>query len=108
MVERNSPGIEIQTNPSSEATSVFKGKVTAVALIQGFNKAVIIKHGDFYTVYAKLAEVYVKKGEDVNIGAKVGKIFTGTDGIAELHFELWESKENGTNKLNPENWLIKK
>ena len=108
MVERNSPGIEIQTNPSSEATSVFKGKVTAVALIQGFNKAVIIKHGDFYTVYAKLAEVYVKKGEDVNIGAKVGKIFTGTDGIAELHFELWESKENGTNKLNPESWLIKK
>ena len=108
MVERNSPGIEIQTSPSSEATSVFKGKVTAVALIQGFNKAVIIKHGDYYTVYAKLSEVYVKKGEEVNIGDKVGKIFTGTDGIAELHFELWESKENGTNKLNPEGWLVKK
>lgn len=108
MVERNSPGIEIQTTPSSEATSVFKGKVTAVALIQGFNKAVIIKHGDYYTVYAKLSEVYVKKGEDINIGDKVGKIFTGNDGIAELHFELWESKENGTSKLNPERWLIKK
>lgn len=108
MVERNSPGIEIQTSPSSDATSVFKGKVTAVALIQGFNKAVIIKHGDYYTVYAKLSEVYVKKGEDVNIGDKVGKIFTGNDGISELHFELWESKENGTNKLNPERWLIKK
>ena len=108
MVERNSPGIEIQTSPSSEATSVFKGKVTAVALIQGFNKAVIIKHGDYYTVYAKLSEVYVKKGDDVNIGDKVGKIFTGNDGIAELHFELWESKENGTSKLNPESWLVKK
>jgi septal ring factor EnvC (AmiA/AmiB activator) len=108
MVERNSPGIEIQTSPSSEAISVFKGKVTAVALIQGFNKAVIIKHGDYFTVYAKLSEVYVKKGEEVNLGDKVGKIFTGTDGISELHFELWESKENGTNKLNPEVWLIKK
>lgn len=108
MVERNSPGIEIQTSPSSEATSVFKGKVTAVALIQGFNKAVIIKHGDYYTVYAKLSEVYVKKGQEVNIGEKVGKIFTGNDGIAELHFELWESKENGTSKLNPEGWLVKK
>ena len=108
MVERNSPGIEIQTSPSSDATSVFKGRVTAVALIQGFNKAVIIKHGDYFTVYAKLADVYVKKGQEVNIGDKVGKIFTGNDGIAELHFELWESKENGTNKLNPEGWLMKK
>ena len=108
MVERNSPGIEIQTSPSSEAASVFKGKVTAVALIQGFNKAVIIKHGDYYTVYAKLSEVYVKKGQEVNIGDKVGKIFTGNDGISELHFELWESKENGTSKLNPEGWLVKK
>jgi septal ring factor EnvC (AmiA/AmiB activator) len=108
MVERNSPGIEIQTSPSADATSVFKGKVTAVALIQGFNKAVIIKHGNYYTVYAKLSEVYVKKGEDVNVGDKVGKIFTGNDGISELHFELWESKENGTSKLNPERWLIKK
>ena len=108
MVERNSPGIEIQTTPSADATSIFKGKVTAVALIQGFNKAVIIKHGDYYTVYAKLAEVYVKKGQEVNIGDKVGKIFTGSDGIAELHFELWESKENGTSKLNPESWLVKK
>jgi septal ring factor EnvC (AmiA/AmiB activator) len=108
MVERNSPGIEIQTNPSSEATSVFQGKVTAVALIQGFNKAVIIKHGDYYTVYAKLSEVYVKKGQKVNVGDKVGKIFTSNDGIAELHFELWESKENGTSKLNPEGWLVKK
>jgi len=108
MVERNSPGIEIQTSPSSEAASVFKGKVTAVALIQGFNKAVIIKHGDYYTVYAKLSEVYVKKGQEVNIGDKVGKIFTGNDGISELHFELWESKENGTSKLNPEHWLVKK
>jgi murein hydrolase activator len=108
MVERNSPGIEIQTKPESEAASVFNGEVTAVALIQGFNKAVIIKHGDYYTVYAKLSEVYVQKGQKVNIGDKIGKIFTGSDGIAELHFELWQSKENGTSKLNPERWLIKK
>ena len=108
MVERNSPGIEIQTTPSSEAKSVFTGKVTAVALIQGFNKAVIIKHGDYFTVYAKLSEVYVKKDQEITVGDKIGKIFTGNDGIAELHFELWEFKENGTNKLNPEDWLIKK
>jgi len=108
MVERNSPGIEIQTNPSSDARSIFTGQVRAVALIQGFNKAVIIKHGDYFSVYAKLDEVYVKKGQNINVGDKVGKIFTGSDGIAELHFELWQSKENGTSKLNPEHWLVKK
>jgi septal ring factor EnvC (AmiA/AmiB activator) len=105
MVERNSPGIEIQTKPSSTARSVFKGEVTAVALIPGFNKAVIIKHGDFYTVYAKLAEVKVQKGEVISTGDDIGTIFTDDDGISELHFELWQSQENGTNKLNPELWL---
>ncbi len=108
MVERDSPGIEIQTSPDAEATSVFKGEVRAVALIQGFNKAVIVKHGDYFTVYAKLAEVYVKKGQQVNVGDKIGKVFTDSDGIAELHFELWEFRENGTVKLNPELWLRKK
>lgn len=108
MVERNSPGIEIQTRPSSTARSVFNGEVTAVALIQGFNKAVIIKHGDFYTVYAKLSDVKVQKGETINTGDTIGTIFTDDDGISELHFELWQSQENGTNKLNPELWLAKK
>jgi septal ring factor EnvC (AmiA/AmiB activator) len=108
MVERNSPGIEIQTKPASQATSVFKGEVTAIALIQGFNKAVIVKHGDYFSVYAKLDEVVVKKGQSVNIGDKLGTIFTRSDGIAELHFELWQFKENGTVKLNPELWLLKK
>lgn len=108
MVERNSPGIEIQTTPSSDAKSIFDGKVAAVVLIQGFNKAVLIKHGDYFSVYAKLDEVYVKKGQDISVGDKVGKIFTGSDGISELHFELWQSQESGTTKLNPEQWLVKK
>ena len=108
MVERNSPGIEIQTKPNSQATNVFKGTVTAVALIQGFNKAVIVKHGDYYTVYAKLDEVLVKKGQNVELGTKLGTVFTRADGISELHFELWQSKTNGTVKLNPELWLLKK
>lgn len=107
-VKRNSPGIEIQTKPASSAQSVFSGEVTRVALIQGFNKAVIIKHGDFYSVYAKLDEVNVKMGDKVSVGEKIGTIFTDDDGITQLHFELWQIKENGTSKLNPELWLVKK
>ncbi|MEN8247354.1 MAG: peptidoglycan DD-metalloendopeptidase family protein [Bacteroidota bacterium] len=108
MVERNSPGIEIQTKSSSEATAVFTGKVTKIALIPGFNKAVIIKHGDYYTVYAKLTEVYVKSGQIVGNGEKIGKIFTDSDGTTELHFEIWQVKENGAVKLDPERWLVKR
>lgn len=107
-VERNSPGIEIQTKPNSQAKNIFKGKVTQIALIPGFNKAVVVKHGDYYSVYAKLDEVFVKKGQDVEFGEKLGTIFTRTNGISELHFEIWQFKENGAVKLNPESWLLKK
>ncbi len=108
MVERNSPGIEIQTSANSDAESVFSGEVRAVALIPGFNKAVIVKHGDYFTVYAKLDKVYVQKGETVSVGDKIGSIFTDDEGLSELHFELWQTQTNGTVKLNPETWLLKK
>jgi len=108
MVERDSPGIEIQTKSNAEAKAVFNGTVTAVAIIQGFNKAIIIKHGDFFTVYAKLKEVYVKKGSDISAGQTLGKIYTDKNGISELHFELWQSTSSSTKKLNPEQWLAKR
>ena len=103
-VERNSPGIDIQTKPDEKAISVFSGEVTAVAAIPGFNRAVIVQHGDYRTVYAKLDKVLVSKGQKINVGDPIGEIYTNNDGIAELHFQLWKVGE----KLNPEKWLVKK
>lgn len=103
-VERNSPGIDIQTKPDEMAQCVFAGEVTAVAAIPGFNRAVIIQHGEYRTVYAKLGKVLVKKGQKVNVGDNLGKIYTDKDGISELHFQLWKTSK----KLNPENWLAKR
>ena len=103
-VERNSPGIDIQTKPAEMAHCVFAGEVTRVASIPGFNKAVIIQHGEYRTVYAKLDKVLVKTGQKVNIGDSLGEIYTDKDGISELHFQLWKSSQ----KLNPENWLAKR
>jgi septal ring factor EnvC (AmiA/AmiB activator) len=100
-VEHNSPGIDIQTKPDEIAQSVFAGVVTAIAAIPGFNRAVIVQHGEYRTVYAKLDKVLVKKGQKVEIGDNIGKIYTNNDGISELHFQLWKV---GT-KLNPEQWL---
>jgi septal ring factor EnvC (AmiA/AmiB activator) len=103
-VERNNPGIEIQTTPNTQVKCVSGGKVSSVAIIQGFNKAIIINHGDYFSVYAKLASVSVKKGQTLTAGQSIGTVYTDDDGIAELHFEIWKS----FSKLNPEQWLVKK
>ena len=93
-VEHNNPGVEIQTKPGSEVKAVAAGKVSTVVLIQGFNRSVIINHGEYYSVYAKLEKV----------GDSIGVVHMGNDGIAELHFEIWKS----FSKLNPEKWLKSK
>ncbi len=103
-VEHNNPGIEIQTKPNTTVKCVSDGKISSVSIIQGFNRAVIINHGDYFSVYAKLDNVEVKKGQLIKAGDPIGVVHTGKDGIAELHFELWKS----FSKLNPEKWLRSK
>jgi len=103
-VQHNNPGIEIQTKPNSSVKCVSDGKVLKVALIQGFNRAVIVNHGEYYSVYAKLSTVTVEKGQTIKAGEPIGTVHTGSDGIAELHFEIWKS----FTKLNPEKWLENK
>ncbi len=103
-VQHNNPGIEIQTKPNSTAKCVADGKVIKVALIQGFHRAVIVNHGDYYSVYAKLSTVTVEKGQAIKAGEAIGTVHTSSDGIAELHFEIWKS----FTKLNPAKWLENK
>jgi septal ring factor EnvC (AmiA/AmiB activator) len=59
---------------------------------------IMIKHGNYYTVYSKLIEVYVAKGERIAAGHTIGKLGPNN---ATLHFEIWKDKE----KLDPEQWL---
>ncbi len=103
-VQHNNPGIDIQTKPNATVYCVSNGKISSVSIIQGFNKAVIINHGDYFTVYAKLSTVAIKKGQEIKAGESIGTVHTGSDGIAELHFEIWKS----FSKLNPEKWLMRK
>lgn len=96
-------GIDISTNAGEVVLSVFNGKVTSVFAVPGMNACVMIQHGEYYTVYARLSNTSVKVGETVKTGAAIGKVAAGSDGSA-LHFELWK----GTTKLNPQLWLLKK
>ena len=102
-IEVDSDGIDIRTDNGSNARAIFDGEVTTVAALPGYNKGVIIRHGEFYTFYANLIEVNVKKGDFVNTKQNLGKIYTDSHGKTLIHFRIYK----GMTKLNPENWLSK-
>ncbi len=78
-VRTNNSGIDIQTNPGAEARAVFNGEVTRVFVVPGYNNSVIIRHGNYLTVYSNLSQVYVKAGDKVSTRQAIGKIFTDTE-----------------------------
>lgn len=102
-VTTNNRGIYIQTTSGSTARSVFDGVVTQCGFFPGSNNLVIIKHGNYRTVYANLTQIYVHEGQKVSAKQSIGKIYTDSDNDnkTELYFQV----RNGINNLNPENWL---
>lgn len=103
-VKTKNNGINILTAKNSKARSVFNGKVVGITKISNTNIAVIIKHGDFFTVYSNLDNVFVKKGDEVKTKELIGNIHTNLKGKTELHFEIWK----GTSIQNPSYWVLKK
>lgn len=103
LIVRND-GIDILTVSGSIVRAIFTGKVMKVIDIPGLNKSVLIKHGDYYSLYSNLINVNVSENELVGEGQEIGIIFTDKfeDNSSILKFQLWEKKE----KLNPEEWLI--
>ena len=102
VVVRNA-GVDITTQANAKARCIFKGEVTKVIAIPGGNIAVIIRHGNFLTVYSNLSDVFVKAGQQVEGKEEIGSIFTdqNEDNKTVLKFQLW--REN--TKLDPEDWL---
>lgn len=103
-VSLHSNGLDFVTNSGENARAVFNGQVIGVYALPGYNTGVIIKHGNYFSFYANLEEVYVKKGQNVTINQNLGKIFTDTEkNKTLLHFEIYEDKT----VVNPELWLTK-
>ena len=103
MIKNN--GIDIQSEKGSFARTIFEGTVSGVINIPGSNKAVIIRHGDYLTVYANLTQVNVKTGDKVKTKQKIGSIGEDDDKeMAEVHLEIWKT----TTKLNPQLWIARK
>ena len=94
-------GIDISTEQGSNALCVFDGQVSTV-FNTGSTNVVMVRHGLYFTLYANLDKVYVKSGDKVKTGDKLGLIHTGAnDNVTTLHFEVWNDKNN----TNPETWL---
>lgn len=100
-IEQNNIGIEIQTPKSVSVHAVFDGVVSEIALIPGMNSVVIVQHGDYRTVYARLSQVSVSKGQSLKRNQQIAASYVNPSGSSALHFEVWHNTE----KLNPEAWL---
>lgn len=97
----NNSGVEITTDTGAYARSVFAGEVTNIMVLSPVNKAVMIQHGDCFTVYQNLSSVSVSKGDKVGIKQNLGKIRTNNEGKTVLKFTI---SQNATYN-NPASWL---
>jgi septal ring factor EnvC (AmiA/AmiB activator) len=97
-------GIDIATTENAQARAVFDGEVSSVTKLTGANTVVILRHGEYFTVYSNLENVMVKRGDKVKTKQNLGTVHTNkTEGKTELHFELLKEQ----NRQNPANWLSK-
>ena len=102
-VETFNNGIDIATNKGTEVRAVFDGEVSRIFFIKGEGKAVLVSHGDYFSVYSGLKDVVVKRGQKINSKEKIGVIMTNEeDDKTELHFEIWKGYE----KQDPSIWLF--
>jgi murein hydrolase activator len=100
LVEPND-GIDIQTTPNANVRTVFDGEVTKVGTVPGYGGTILIKHGEYYTLYSKLKVISVKTGDKVKAKQVIGQVFTNKDGVSEVHFEIWK----GLSPMDPSSWL---
>lgn len=103
-VTEENKGIEITSKGKVMARSVFKGEVSAISVIAGANITVIIRHGNYLTVYSNLINVRVRKGDKVDTRQEVGEVYIDPQGDdnAVLKFMIFEEKT----ALDPEKWII--
>ena len=102
-IENN--GIEIATEPQASCRSIFNGKISSILTMPNGTKVVMIRHGEYISVYSNLGEVFIEKGQEVGTKENIGIVYTSKqEGSTVIDFQLWKSSQ----KLNPHLWLMKK
>ncbi len=101
-------GIDISTPKNAIVRAIYEGEVTSVINIPGAGKVIIIKHGDYRTVYSNIQEAYVTKGSIVAVKTPIGELMPAKDGgVSIAHFEIHEVKDGQVKQLNPNLWIAK-
>lgn len=100
----NNKGVYITASvQGAKALAVYNGVVSQCFSVPGGNNAVIVRHGNYLTVYANLTQIYVKNGQKITKGTPIGKIYQETNSKTVLFFQVWKEKT----LLNPQLWLKK-
>lgn len=94
-------GIDLQCKSGASVQAVFGGTVSRVFTCPNGTRGIIVRHGDYMTVYANMGTVTVKEGTKVSTKQNLGTVYTNEDGNAEFSFQLWK----GTASQNPRSWL---
>jgi septal ring factor EnvC (AmiA/AmiB activator) len=97
-------GVDISTTKANTGRAIFEGTVSRVIIIPGEGKVVMIRHGEYFTVYFYFKEVFVSAGDKIDTKQKLGVLISEDDESSSImHLEIWKV----TNKMNPEEWIYK-
>jgi septal ring factor EnvC (AmiA/AmiB activator) len=96
-------GIDITTKENALVKAVFEGKVTAVTRVPGMQMMVMVQHGEYFTVYARMKDITVKPGDEITANTPLGRVAANGEGVSELQFQIWKQQH----KLDPEQWLAR-
>ena len=96
-------GLEICASKGTQARAVFEGEVTGIAVSPTGGKLVIIRHGEYLSVYTNLNDVLVKTGQKISVKQAIGTImFNEDEEKTTLNFQIWK----GQKTMDPGGWLF--
>ncbi len=105
-VTTNNRGIDISAPKNAQVRAVFEGEVTSVLNIPGAGKVVIIKHGNYRTVYSNLQDTYVTAGQTISTKKVIGSLLASKDqNVSVVHFEIHQVNGSSVTCLNPSLWV---
>lgn len=103
-ITEENDGIDIRTQPNANVRAVFDGVVSKITTIPGYGNTLIIKHGEYFTLYSRLKSISVSAGQTVKAKSIIGQVATNAEGVAEVHFQTWK----GLQILDPATWILAK
>lgn len=100
-IEVQNDGVNIQTKANEPVRAIYTGRVSRIAFIRGIGNTIILSHGEYFSVYSGLKDVFVKPGQKVSVNEELGRVLTTAEGISELRFQI----RKNIVALDPQQWL---